>query len=376
MRILDRHIAGRFLWNFVVLFALLFVLAVSIDVILQLDRFIEAGKGAVRRGDQSTEWIATLVAIFDFHGPRLFQFYAYLLGLVCVAAAGFTLAQMHRARELTAMLATGISLHRVAVPILCAATGLNALQIVNQELIIPRLASRLIRDHGEILGRGLQRAPLPLTADGQNNLFIANAFDPRAGTLERVVIIQRERSGTAIRRISATSARWSAAEGGWRLVDGEATGRQARPDEGAEIPFGTVERGPIDFVASDLDPQSIVIRGAAQFAQMLSLAQISRLEAVGGVDPDLLSRMRWSRFSALAANLVVLVLVLPTFLLREPANMLRQSVQAALIAIPAMLGALLGMIGGLPGIAPALAVFLPVLVLAPIAIGRAIGLRT
>ena len=42
MRILDRTIIGRFLWNFVVLFTLLFIFASSIDVILQMDKYLRA----------------------------------------------------------------------------------------------------------------------------------------------------------------------------------------------------------------------------------------------------------------------------------------------------------------------------------------------
>ncbi len=41
MSLLDRYILGRFLSNFAILFALLFVFAVAIDLLLQLDRFVD-----------------------------------------------------------------------------------------------------------------------------------------------------------------------------------------------------------------------------------------------------------------------------------------------------------------------------------------------
>ena len=52
----------------------------------------------------------------NFHGPRVFQFYSYLMGIVSIGAMGFTLAQMHQHKELVAIMASGVSLFRVAVP--------------------------------------------------------------------------------------------------------------------------------------------------------------------------------------------------------------------------------------------------------------------
>ena len=47
MILLDRTILRRFLSSFLLLFAVFFVLAVSLDVILQIDEFVEAAKVAV-----------------------------------------------------------------------------------------------------------------------------------------------------------------------------------------------------------------------------------------------------------------------------------------------------------------------------------------
>ena len=56
-----------------------------------------------------------------------------------------------------------------------------------------------------------------------------------------------------------------------------------------------------------------------------------------------------------------------SYLLREPASLLRKSVLASGTAIPAMMGALLAFAMEVPGIAPAVGVFLPVAVLIPVA---------
>jgi lipopolysaccharide export LptBFGC system permease protein LptF len=122
--LIDRYIVRRFLANFFILLILLFVFAVSIDLLLELDEFVEVARDTVGpEGGFLAQVMALIGVVAHFHGPRLFQFYAYMLGLLSVGAMGFTLAQMHRHRELVALLASGVRLHRIALPILSAALG-------------------------------------------------------------------------------------------------------------------------------------------------------------------------------------------------------------------------------------------------------------
>ena len=137
MILLDRFVILRFLSNFLVLFGLLFMFVISIDVIVQFDEFSDTAEEIAEKENRS--YAAVLVhAIIEFHGPRIFQLYAYMVGLVGVAAAGFTLAQMHKAKELVAIMASGTSLHRIAAAILAAQVGLVVVQLVDQELILPQ----------------------------------------------------------------------------------------------------------------------------------------------------------------------------------------------------------------------------------------------
>ena len=172
MSLLDRFIILRFLSNFLVLFGLLFIFGISIDVIVQFDEFADAA-ARVAEQDNRAYWMVLVQAILEFHGPRIFQFFAYMVGLLGVAAAGFTLAQMHRNKELVAIMASGTSLHRVAVAILAAEVGLVVVQLVDQEYVLPKLAPMLIRDHQQILGRSLEtfEVPLPMGPEGVSSRF-------------------------------------------------------------------------------------------------------------------------------------------------------------------------------------------------------------
>ena len=119
MNLLDRHIIARYLANFVLLMGLLFVFAISIDVVVQFDRFADAARERTSSTGENYAFVLGL-AILDFHGPRIFQFFAFMTGLVGIGAAGFTLVQMHRTRELVAIMAAGVPLQRVAAAIMVA----------------------------------------------------------------------------------------------------------------------------------------------------------------------------------------------------------------------------------------------------------------
>ena len=393
--LIDRYIIGRFLMNFAILFSLLFVFAMSVDLILQLDEFVEAAKMELKDQSRDADFGAVLFSVLKlvigFHGPRVFQFYGYLVGLVSIGALGFTLAQMIRYRELVALLATGTSMHRIAMPFIVAAFGLNMLQIANAELILPKLAPQLMRKHGEIRASSAGPFAVGFTRDGNNSLIQSPRFDPRTGVLESPLILQRDAGGRATRRITAREARWDAHAGGWRLADGVAETLQAQDAasaaddlqairQGADdstIMSAEAQRESIEIVLSDVTPQILTLRQYAQYASMLSLRQINEMmKSPDVVDTALLDRYRYSRLATLCINMLVLVISLPFFLLREPANLLQQSVLCAATSVPAMVGAVIMLSLRLPGIAPALSVFLPPITLIPVALWRMMYLKT
>lgn len=374
MLLIDRYILGRFLTNFAILFGLLYVFATSIDLILNLDKFVDAARREVGDDAGSLPVLVTLLRlVVDFQAPRFFQFYGYLHGLVVIGAMAFTLAQMHHFRELVAVLASGMSLHRIAMPFIAGTFVICILQLVNQEFFLPRVAPLLLRDHANIGRSGFDAFEIQFTSDGKGNLLLAPRFDPNTNTLTAPTFLERENLMTTSRRISADEARWDESRRGWVLTNGLAivVSSTQMPND------NVVQRTPLEFYASDISPDTLIVRRYAQFAGMLSLRQIDQmLKSPHAAETSSLIRYRFSRFSTVLVNILVLVITLPSFLLREPSNLLRQSVICAAIAIPCMFGAVLGMMVELPGIPPVAGVFIPVFILIPVALGRVTFIRT
>ena len=105
MNRLTIYIMKKMIINFIVLFALFFLLGAVIDIIVNLDEF---GKIATAISKDSG-FFARVISIFKvavgFEGPRLFQVFAYLHGVIAIGAMGFTAANMLRSREFVAIMA-------------------------------------------------------------------------------------------------------------------------------------------------------------------------------------------------------------------------------------------------------------------------------
>ena len=367
MRILDRAIVTRFLANFALLFVLLFVFATAVDVILQLDVYVAAADAVVKRGQASGRWSALAWVLFQFHGPRVFQFFQFMAGLLTVGAMGFTFAQMHRARELVAIMAAGVPLRRCVWAVLACALGINVLQVLNQELAMPLFAEQLLISQREIGREGGGTFEVPLTRDTGGNLLHATRFDPLTGGIAGFLAFERDDAGLLVRRVTAKSATWDAAGQRWVLEGGSAVARDPTPDPSAAAPAVPVAA---EAWATDLSPKSLIARHHRLFAQMLSSSELRSIADAGAIEQSQATRMQMGRAGLVLVNLLVLAIGIPFYLRRGPASMLQMSILCAATCVPALVVSAVIMAAPLAGLPPAVSVALPIAALIPAAVGR------
>ena len=368
MKLLDRYIARLFLINAGTLCVVLFSFVVAVDVVVNLRRFSEVG--ADQAGDAAGSMeraFATLGAIADLWGPRLLQLFSYLSGVILIVAAGFTCAQLVRSRELVAVMASGVSLHRVVRPFFVVALALSALQLINNELLIPSVAHLLTRDVGESGNRELNDLSVHLIADDQGRLLTALRFDPGAGVLEKVHMWARDAEGRVTLHVHGDRAVWTG--GAWALEGGVAQVIDSARSGVHET----------DTLGISLDPETLTIRQMASLGQNLGWGQISNILKRGGLDArarDRLDRARWGRLAGLVSNLLVLIAALPMFLIRLPQPMLGPALKSAPIMALGLAAAAASTSVSLAGLPVWIGVFLPSLLLAPIAIVMLTGIRS
>ena len=375
MKLLTLYIMKRMAINFVVLFTLFFLLGAVIDIIINLDEFDKIAGEISGEGGIFARIFALIRVGIGFEGPRLFQVYAYLHGVIAVGAMAFTAANMLRSREFVALMAAGISLRRIALPFLLVMGGISLVALLNQEYMLPKVAPLLLRDHGELGEKSVGSFSVPFTPDQNGVLLLAPSLNPSTGVITEPTFIVRDDKGRMIRQIRATSATWDGeATGKWILQNGRSVD-VVFDEETAQaeiLPPVVVEQ-----YETELSPYILTLHRYGQFIGMLGMTQLnSMLEVAGTFDAPMLRRHWYSRFASIAINMLAMVIVIPFFITREPVVLSRQAIKCGGIGITILFGGTIVMLMPIQGFPAVVSVFLPALVLLPVGLLQLVNIRT
>ena len=160
-------------------------LRIVADLFVNLDEFAEV---AEKQG-VGTWYLVGQVASYYFYNSL--TYFTEMGGIIILVAAAFSLARMNHTNELTAMLASGVSLYRVVWPIILAAMLMGGLIIIDQEFLIPNVKHKLLREGDEI--GGIKKGDrVKLLADGYNSVWYANLFDPQEKKLHSPLVLLRD----------------------------------------------------------------------------------------------------------------------------------------------------------------------------------------
>lgn len=310
MSILDRYILRSLVVNYVIAITVMVSLYVLLDLFVNMDEFTESHLP-----------VASVIGnMIDYYAPNVFLFFGQLSGVITAFACLSTIARMRSQNELTAVLASGVSLPRVALPVVAFGLFTCSLLVIDTEVVIPRLAHKLARDHDDV-GTGREHEVMFLP-DGAGGLLSARSFRPGTSELRRLLVLRRDEGGRVVETIEADLARWepSADAGRWLLERG------LRRETVVEAsPLGPQERrieSGILYYQSALAPRDIALRQSEDWIQYLSLAQLGNLEEQRSAIVADAVRTKHARVSQLLLSVLLLLLGLPFFLDRSPANIL------------------------------------------------------
>ncbi|MGB7160215.1 MAG: LptF/LptG family permease [Tepidisphaeraceae bacterium] len=316
MKILDRHVLLSFLRNYLLSFMVLIGLYVTMDMVFAFDEFAEV-KG--KTGTQGAEGTFVVVRhIANYYAYQMFLIFAYLSGVIPVVAAAFTIIRMTRFNEMTAILAAGVPLLRVAMPIVIAAMVLNLLLIVDQELLIPRMIPMLIRKHDQV--EAVSKAfPIGGMQDQENRLLVAAKYNPPTeqspASMEYFSVIARDNDLRPLSHTTADEAVWDEGADLWRLTNGKVVeGLQGNERRSAEMAVATYQ--------SNITPEEIALYRSGDYVNLLPTARINQLlnrkDSYGTTD---LLRVKHTRFVQWVLNMVLLLLALACLLTRDPSQL-------------------------------------------------------
>ena len=211
MRILDRERYWAFFKAYLICYTALVGLYVVIDAFSNVDEF-------AKRADGAREMFQVMGRFYLIH---MSEFYDRLCGVISIMAAIFTVTWMQKNNELLAMLAAGVSTHRVIRPVLVSAVVVSGFAFANQEIVMPKYAQELQKTHDD---DGTRKVRVFGRLDGNGVYLHGNEADRKTLTvLGFNATFPVEVFGT-IRELEALQARYipeedvkSPLRGGWLL---------------------------------------------------------------------------------------------------------------------------------------------------------------
>ena len=318
MSLLDRYVVVSFLKNYAIALVVLIGLYVVLDMVFNLDVLTQ-----VKASDVDAGAIASLLSVFaeiaSFYFYKAFVFFVQLSGIVPVVAAAFTLMRLARFNELTAFMAAGIPLQRVAMPVVLLGAIVNLVLLpINQELLIPRMIPQLTRDVDDLAKKGANAFTVTGIQDEQHRELFAGRYTPPGSQggpakMEYVDVFERNDAGQVVAHITADGATWDDKANLWHLTNGRRlTG--FRPDD----PTGLTEAA-VDEYAGNITPQELAMYRRGRYIDLLSTSQLNemlgRQQLFGAAN---ILRVRHMRFTQPLTNVIVLLLAIPCILTREP----------------------------------------------------------
>ena len=306
IKILDKYIAKNFLIGYVIAFGVLMGLRIIIDLFVNLDEFTEhADLGA----------LAVIGNILTFYSLNSLLYFRDFAGMITVVAAAFSLGRMIHSNELVAVMASGVSLKRVIMPIIFLSVILTGLLVIDQELLIPPLSDKLVRGQDAIPGQ--EKYDVWFIDDDNGSLICSEEFDVKTSMMYRPTIITRsKKAGSTVwavtGRIFAEKAVYNPKTASWDLTDG------LLMEKGS-----TTGALPIVSYASNITPKDIPVMRRAQHITMLSSHQLSVLAAQKTKIKDLaqLYSQKHFRITDPIISLVMLMISLPILVCRDPKSM-------------------------------------------------------
>jgi lipopolysaccharide export LptBFGC system permease protein LptF len=341
MKIIDRYVILSFIRNYIISFMVLVGMYVVLDMVFNFNSLV---KFETNNASGFQTVIGALYDIFDYYFYQCFLIFVQLSGIIPVVAAAFTLMRLSRFNELTAMLAAGVPLLRVAAPVILVAVVLNGLLLVDQELVIPQMIPKLVREHGEVHGGTHNYFFIEAMQDSGDGLMYAARYfpNPKDGqpyVLDLDVIEREPRKQLSTQRtflvpvshLQADEAHWNPQTQEWDLIHGRRISgimdERVSPEQ------------PCSAYKSNITPEEIGLYRSGNFVELLPTNRINQLldrpNLYGKMD---LLRVKHWRITQPLMNVILLLLAIPCVLTREP-NTLKTAATKTLLLMGLAMGA-------------------------------------
>jgi len=213
MKLLDRQLIYSYLRAYLICFTSLLSLYIVIDMFTNIDDFTSRNRGLA----EVARHIGTYYA---YKSSYIFD---KMSEAIVLLAAMFTVAWVQRSNELLPLLSAGVSTQRVVRPVLFSACLMLGLTVVNQEVIVPRIADQLINDRNDPEGESDIIQPWSYDSNG---VHIEGQIGSRkTKVIKQLAVTIPEHMANGLVHLAAQEARYFPPDennrfsGGWLLTD-------------------------------------------------------------------------------------------------------------------------------------------------------------
>ena len=328
MKIVDRYVLGAFVRNYLISLMVLLGMYVALDMVFNFGNLTQNPSSSP---ENYTVW-RIIYDIGNFYFYKAFLFFVQLSGMIAVVAAAFTMMRLSRFNETTAMLAAGMPLHRLAMPVILAGVVLNVILLpIDQELIIPKMIPELMRQHGDVHESALRMYPVNMMEDPNRGLFNAARYAPPKGLspakIEYLDVIERDSNFRPVTHIYADQAVWNAKLRRWDLTNGYSV-----PIAPPEQQVGQVRATPKAWYSTPMTPDEIALNLGKNYIQLLPLQKINQLLSLNRYGTIDLLRSKHLRVAQWLLNVFLLLLAVSTVLTREPGRLKSAALKCLLLS--------------------------------------------
>lgn len=309
--ILDRYLAQGFLRAFVVSLICTALLYLVVDFFDRVSTFVDNGAS-----------LGTIIRYFFYRAPVSIS---RVIGFATLFSALFCLGMLARTQEIIAMRSSGISVQRIALPLLIFALFICLFSFFWNEALVP-IFTHQAQTIFKTEVKNKQQQSLFGTADiwirGEGSFINVNNFDTATSTLQGVTIYLLNRDLSLRGLMEIPSARWTGR--GWDAK--EVTEWHFLPD-GKVLNQKTNTVLPISETPDDL---KLLAREADEFTFFDLQKQISDMRTKGidatSYEVDLQSKLAFPLISPL-----MILIAIPFALRRQMSGSMAMSFGVAMI---------------------------------------------
>ncbi len=208
MKLIDSYILKQFIWTFVFAQLALSVIFVIIDLMSNLDRFL----------DQNATW--TIIAkYYLYYIPEILKLMTPVSTLLSTL---FTVGRMSTLNEITAIKSGGISLYRIMLPFIVISLLISFSHLYFNGWVVPGANQKKYAISHKYLSRTHAGGPiynLYLREEPRTNLIMQYYdSDMKSGSRVAVEYFSSEKAPRLIRRLEANTIRWNEDKQSWTLI--------------------------------------------------------------------------------------------------------------------------------------------------------------